>query len=220
MSTSTVRSRGRCARGVPGWERSRRARTLRPWKDLPNWSCFPRLQRCCWPGIWHGAGHAVHRVRDYLRRVHHDLSAYGRRLWPRTARGDRLLPTPVADCRSRTSASWFAETFFRATGVPEALYLLLTMARMRTARVCRIRAAHFCPALRTSRARAMPLAALAGCFLIVWFTPNTQQILDQQPRDEGGQELQGRPAPMDLEALARLGSGGLAVAAAERASAG
>ncbi len=34
--------------------------------------------------------------------------AYGRRLWPRTARGDRLLPTPVADCRARTSASWFA----------------------------------------------------------------------------------------------------------------
>ncbi len=135
-------------------------------------------------GIWHGAGPQFF-IFGLLQGIYLVINHAWRYLTPRGSRFHDIIPSPFLILL--TFLSFLVSlVFFRASNVHEAIYVLGSMAGFHG----------LGPAYGSNPGVAdLPtiafflkklsgcLVSLAVCFLIVWSFPNTQEILNQIPKD-------------------------------------
>jgi alginate O-acetyltransferase complex protein AlgI len=146
---------------------------------------FPLMATMFIAGIWHGAG-LQFMIFGLLHGVYLVINHAWRLLTPKGHRLHGRLPIPVSVAITFVGVV-VGQIFFRANGVHDAFYLLGTMIGAHGIGP----SLHGNPLLqeipRTSLFLTRSITAVAACalcFLIVWGTPNTQEILGQLARDE------------------------------------
>ena len=148
----------------------------------------PTLATFFLAGVWHGAG-----LQFILYGLLHGVYITVFHLWrtfvPKESSLQKLLPKPAAVLLTYL-AVMVSFTFFRASGVREAMYLLGSLLGLHGVGQAYTGNAAVAGIAYFSSVKAA-IGALVVCFLMVWFMPNTQQILDQLPRNEAEEELQG-----------------------------
>ena len=135
-------------------------------------------------GIWHGAGPQFF-IFGLLQGVYLVVNHAWRYLTPRGSRFHDVVPAPFLILL--TFVSFLVSlVFFRAANVHDAVYILGTMAGLHGAgpsfasnpNVADLPTIAFF--LKSAKGC---IGSLAACFFIVWALPNTQEILNQMPKD-------------------------------------
>jgi D-alanyl-lipoteichoic acid acyltransferase DltB (MBOAT superfamily) len=145
---------------------------------------FPTMTTMFLAGIWHGAG-VQYLIFGVLHGTYLVINHAWRLLTPSGTRLHGKLPAPVSVLLTFLGVL-VSFVFFRANGVPDAMYVLTTMVGARGAgpayhgNIWIQQISNNSAFLRTPLPAAL---AVAACLFLVWAMPNTQEILGQLDRE-------------------------------------
>jgi len=146
---------------------------------------FPTMTTFFIAGIWHGAG-LQYLVFGLLHGFYLTVNHAWRLLTPRGSPLHRVVPAPFMIILTFLCAV-FANVFFRAADVHDALHVVATMSGIHGMGPGFAAFPYLGDIPSVSRFMASlksAAAALSICFFIVWALPNTQEILGQLPDDQ------------------------------------